>query len=346
MRTAMRAICAGSTTSIITAVVGLALAFGTPRAFSDTHLLISEVKATGSGEYIEIYNPLNITVDLSNYYLSDHLRYSTITQLITDLSGTTDFIVRFPKGATIPAHGVITVAMSGDDFLQTYGFNPNFQIPPDFVPNPAPDMQPATPGSIGVFHGISDAGEWIFLFYWNQTSDLIRDVDIVRAGMPSAADAWPGKNGECWDGPDGDSTCTPYLHDAMTMPSMTAIAGAAQSYKRTFLEGAQENQCGGNGITGNDETSENIAATWDGNGVPFTAPTPGVVPPLTNPAPVCYADIVINSHVDVNDLLAVITHWGPCADCQACPWDIGPCRNCLVNVDDLLTVITSWGPCP
>lgn len=44
--------------------------------------------------------------------------------------------------------------------------------------------------------------------------------------------------------------------------------------------------------------------------------------------------------VNVDDLLAVISNWGPCAACSA---DVD--GDGMVNVDDLLAVISSWGPC-
>ena len=47
-----------------------------------------------------------------------------------------------------------------------------------------------------------------------------------------------------------------------------------------------------------------------------------------------------NGIVDVDDLLAVINTWGPCA---GCPSDIT--GNGIVDVDDLLAVINGWGPC-
>lgn len=67
------------------------------------------------------------------------------------------------------------------------------------------------------------------------------------------------------------------------------------------------------------------------------------------PPPPCPADIDHSGSVNVNDLLNVITHWGPCpAPCPPpCSADISPSGgNCQVNVNDLLLVITSWGPCP
>jgi len=67
------------------------------------------------------------------------------------------------------------------------------------------------------------------------------------------------------------------------------------------------------------------------------------------PAPACPGDIMDNNNVDVNDLLAVISSWGPCAGCPPthCAADIAPQPNgdCAIDVNDLLVVITTWGPC-
>jgi len=67
----------------------------------------------------------------------------------------------------------------------------------------------------------------------------------------------------------------------------------------------------------------------------------------------CPANIVNTgtsvNKVDVDDLLAVISQWGPCpAPPAACPANIvntGTSAN-RVDVDDLLAVISGWGPCP
>jgi hypothetical protein len=60
----------------------------------------------------------------------------------------------------------------------------------------------------------------------------------------------------------------------------------------------------------------------------------------------CAADINGNNSVDVNDLLAVISTWGACAQCANCHADIAPAGgDCTVNVNDLLAVISAWGPC-
>jgi hypothetical protein len=64
----------------------------------------------------------------------------------------------------------------------------------------------------------------------------------------------------------------------------------------------------------------------------------------------CVADIAPhpgNGQVDVDDLVAVITGWGPCPMFDVCPPDVAPAPsgNNVVNVDDLIAVIMAWGPC-
>jgi glucose/arabinose dehydrogenase len=73
---------------------------------------------------------------------------------------------------------------------------------------------------------------------------------------------------------------------------------------------------------------------------------------ITPTVPACTGNIVNTgtsvNRVDVDDLLAVISGWGPCASPPNCPANIintGTSVN-TVDVDDLLAVISLWGPCP
>lgn len=61
----------------------------------------------------------------------------------------------------------------------------------------------------------------------------------------------------------------------------------------------------------------------------------------------CAADVDNNGSVNVNDLLAVITHWGETGPPGRPIADVAPPPNgdCAVNVNDLLAVITTWGIC-
>jgi hypothetical protein len=55
------------------------------------------------------------------------------------------------------------------------------------------------------------------------------------------------------------------------------------------------------------------------------------------------ADTNCDGVVNIDDLVNVITHWGPCPGAcpPACAGDIN--GNCVVDIDDLVAVITSWG---
>ena len=46
--------------------------------------------------------------------------------------------------------------------------------------------------------------------------------------------------------------------------------------------------------------------------------------------------------VDVLDLLALLSSWGPCQ--QPCSTDI--VQDGVINVTDLLSILSAWGPCP
>ncbi len=48
--------------------------------------------------------------------------------------------------------------------------------------------------------------------------------------------------------------------------------------------------------------------------------------------------------VGISDLLILLTHFGPCADPNACPGDFD--GNGSVGVTDLLALFQNWGPCP
>jgi subtilisin family serine protease len=72
---------------------------------------------------------------------------------------------------------------------------------------------------------------------------------------------------------------------------------------------------------------------------------------LVQAAPPCPGDANSSPPVDVNDLLAVVTHWGACVSpVIGCTGDISPTGahpgDGQVNVNDLLLVITHWGACP
>ena len=58
----------------------------------------------------------------------------------------------------------------------------------------------------------------------------------------------------------------------------------------------------------------------------------------------CPADIDDSGAVDFDDLLLILSEWGPYKDCPPfIPADID--EDCDVDFDDLLRVLAAWGPC-
>ncbi|MGB0716613.1 MAG: lamin tail domain-containing protein [Phycisphaerae bacterium] len=259
---------------IVTAVMG---AWSTTMVLAtDDHLLLCEAVLTPTdGEYIEIVNFTGAAVDLENYYLSDDEDYALLPgQFGTGPApgiGSSDFIVRFPAGSMIADGQVVTVAFNGTGFFNTYGILPDYEIVS--VQPGVPDMVEAYTGSVGFAAGLTNGGEHAVLFFWDGMSDLVQDVDAVNIGTPSSTNDVGDKSGLMVDGPDADAVPSTYTLDSGLMPLQFSDPGAGVSTKRILAELGQELSGGGNGITGDDETSENIAVTWDSL---FTPPDPGV----------------------------------------------------------------------
>lgn len=230
-------------------------------------LLLSELSlAPNSGEMIELYNPTSAPVALRNFYLTDVPTYFRLPAAGQTVEAS-DFVVRFPASAVIPARGVVTVALdTAANFTAATGATPTYSIAGatmELVAGSAPTL--------------TNTGEPVVLFYWDGTSDRVTDVDVMLAGAPSASNALVNKSGASVDGPDADTVAAAYAADAMTITAQSAAPGSGLSTKRIALETAgSEAQTGGNGVLGQDETSEQTQATWDSG--TYTALTPGSVP--------------------------------------------------------------------
>ncbi len=224
------------------------------------HLLLTEVALTPTGaEFVEIFNPTAQAVDLSHYYLSNHGNYFKLPAGAPVLpSG--HFVVQFKAGASLAANGVITLATGSAAAFQTaYGAAPTYSITDATVTKTAGTGTPS----------LTDTGTVVVLFQWDGAAPLVKDVDIMIAGMPTAASALVDKSGVT----QGGGT---YAMDADTIAAQASRPGAGVSTKRILRETGHETQQGtGNGITGHDETSEHTDVTWD---TTFTAPTPGQIP--------------------------------------------------------------------
>lgn len=278
------------------------------------HLLITEV-VTGPGdamgvvaEFIEIFNPTPSTVLLTNHYLTDFTiqpttspptqAYYRITQgnnfspatPQTDVNAQ-DFVVRFPPGSSIVPGGIIIVAVDGVGYRAAYP-----------APAPGPTFCLKNAGASGAnqmltWNGtattttppvftqasmaspraqLTDGGEQLWLYTWNQVSDLIVDVDMVLWGVASAANTSIAKSGLAIDGIDAGTTTTTYVADTAEnlQENVRATATGAASIQRVDFTESTESKAGpGNGEGGHNETSENWRTAFT-SGATSTA-TPG-----------------------------------------------------------------------
>lgn len=231
-----------------------------------TSLLLSEVMlGPAGGEFIEIVNPTPASVDLSTYYLADRGDYFQLPEGGL-ASVSSDFIAQFPAGSSIAAGAVVTVSVgTAASFNTVTNHTPTYSVADGTMRKTL----------VGASASLTDAGEIVVLFQWDGTSPLVKDVDILLAGAPTAGNSFVNKSQVT----EGGST---YAVDVNSLPTQSPAPAPGTSTKRILLEAGHENQNGnGNGITGDDETSEVTSVTWDSG--TFTGPTPGIVPAALTP---------------------------------------------------------------
>jgi hypothetical protein len=279
------------------AVAALLASLALPAGAAE-HLLFTEFAVTPTdAEFVEIYNPTGAVVDLSDYYISDYVLGNDATQnywhfpdraLVPAAGFDTDFLARFPAGSSIQPGQTILVALHDDGaFSDAWaaggGARPDFEFAHDGTADGVGDMIDPGPATIGQpliqgAAGLSNGTEAVVLFRWDGQSDLVQDVDIVQWQAPGGTSntLFVNKSGAPVDGPDADATPSTYLPD--TPPASQDVASRLATahdfgftVSRVRFDEGTERLTGGNGITGNDETSENMSATWR----PNTAPSLG-----------------------------------------------------------------------
>lgn len=246
------------------------------------HLVINEVVVgPDAAEFFEIWNPTAQPVDLSDYYVSDNSDYWEVPAGMgwnPDYNGSaqsvgSDFLGGFPQGTTVPANGVITVAFK-PGFETTYSKCPDFFVATTPTPcggNMVPALTQPVAGTILVGGaaavGLSNAREMLILFTWDGTNgSLAKDVDYALWGTTGGAtNDDPGSRVD----KTGKST---YLAD--TPHAMQKFAEAPMNGHAITRTGTEvgEKATGGNGLTGHDETSEDMSMSF----VDSATPTPGV----------------------------------------------------------------------
>jgi hypothetical protein len=237
---------------------------------SAPHLVFSEVAVRGAGtgtlsdssEYIEIYNPTTMPVVLDNYYISDDIGYYRIVNGTYPAAQTSDWALRFPAGLSLSPGRVLLLCVTKAGFAGSgavlTGVPQYFLEMRDTNANTTDDMILMTTGSSFLVTGGSltnastSNGEWVVLYRWNGTSDLVCDVDYASWGANSASNPKMDKTGITIDGPDAGAAASAYAADVAAAGQTnlgTAALAKPNTYQRLAGE-VGELPAGGNGCRG------------------------------------------------------------------------------------------------
>ena len=215
------------------------------------HLLLTRVVTQpDAAESFSIYNPTNSSIDLNNYYICDAEEYYKIHTEgdISPSSSIGGFTAQFPD-ITISQGDTLHIVLNenykefyGDDFIA------------DLVMFGSSDS--SLTGSMGFSSNkIDEIDELIILFKWDgESNQLIKDIDYF-----------------VWSSLDGvvnviDKTGIDSYADDTTLDNQLyfeTIAEQYYAYSRIGTDEIDETQTGGNGITDNNETSENFRVSWE-----------------------------------------------------------------------------------
>lgn len=159
-------------------------ATATPTPTPVGYLLISEVLYDSLGsepasEWIELYNPGALTIDLSTYKLGDE-----------ETPGGSEGMYIFPAGAVISPSQVILVAYSGLVFSQTYGTLPDYELT-ETLPQ-VPNLTKYTAWSSGSLALGNTGDEVLMLNSTDAPGDALSWGDSVWAFDPAAPDVAAG----------------------------------------------------------------------------------------------------------------------------------------------------------
>ncbi|MFM7203266.1 MAG: MopE-related protein [Myxococcota bacterium] len=265
------------------------------------HLIITELgwdttseTTPNSSEYVEIYNPTAQAINLNtgavinsvtgkgSYFLSDSpSEYYKVVNSGANLGATkTNVVLQFPVDTIIPAGGVVVVTNHAGNFLLDYfGSDLNkFKALPGSpqlleVQSSSPDVPNMTvvsnhlvAGQVPNLNFSNSNGEGAILFYWDGSSDLVKDVDMAFY-QPSGgtAPAVPNKTGITYDGPDSDTSASAYLAETPSTSYAGSNTGNTTSLQRRNIFEPNEGDSGGNSLSGHSEVGEGWATsnyTW------------------------------------------------------------------------------------
>ena len=227
------------------------------------HLVFSRVTITPTNaEFVSILNPTNNPINLSNYYITDsviddNLYYNLPTgdnYWSESISSTTfDFMAKFPSISIAPNDSLILGFHTSDLFQSYYGYEPDIALMEEMLGVGGDDRtiscksNPDCAFDLDLLH---DNSEVLILFYWDGLSSTVKDVDYFLWGSTNHAI---------------NKTGIGEYADDTSEASQIFINGhqSDSTFIRIDLDEGQEFDDGnGNGIFGDDETSEDLINTW------------------------------------------------------------------------------------
>lgn len=241
-----------------------------------------------SSEFIEIYNPNDFPLPLELYFVANTNTYFYLPEKVRSASttrarGGSDglFSTRFPDNSFIGPFEYRTIAITGSaNFKALSNACPDFELYDDSDTDCTSTivMRESFSGSVNRQGNLPDADGHLALFRWDaeapfvlgsEPNDLVFDCDLLNWGDDTAIRT--NKSNISLDGPDTNPDESTYLTETATAAQDT-ISGAPHAegsgfIRSNFSEGT-EVQTGGNGWFGQDETSENLSATWTTRDLP------------------------------------------------------------------------------
>ena len=227
---------------------------------SSDHLIFNRITIIpDNAEFVSIYNPTEQTINLSDYYITDNPSSIDYYNLPEDTnSGAIDnwsvtpfhFIARFPSGVTIdPSESLILSFHTDEIFNSYYGYSPDLSLFEDMLDLNESGTISCDADACPALNLIDDSQEALILFYWDQQSNIVKDVDYF---------IWGGDNNAIDKTGIGEYSSDTPLENQEYQSSHEE----GYTFIRTDLSEGSEISSSGNGITGNDETSENLNSTW------------------------------------------------------------------------------------
>jgi hypothetical protein len=236
-----------------------------------------------AAEAVEIHNPTTATITLTDYWLynatyapdsgtSCHYYDHTTNPSCGSAFG--DFDLRFPTGTTIGPGETIVIAVTGAVNYMAQCEDggcgvtrPDFEVPLGTAGDPSvPDMLGKYDTAATAF--LTNGSEDLVLYTWNgDPGGAVKDIDYFIWGDSLLVRT--DKTGVGTFLPD-----TPIDQQS----AMKTAATATTSFQRLCYNEAAEKEIGGNGVSGHDETSEDLNSTFISAPPSMGQKTPGAQP--------------------------------------------------------------------